>query len=141
MILLIDTDVLIDFATDRQPFSAQAGRLLDYLERTPGTAFVAWHSISNFYYLVSSEQGKDASRSFLKELVNFVEVAPINTGSLRRALALPMKDFEDAMQVAAALACGAEAIIARNLKDYRHSPIRPLTAEEALSLLNPGDFE
>ncbi len=45
------------------------------------------------------------------------------------------------MPVAAALACGAEAIMTRNLKDYRHSPIRPLTAEDVLSLLNPGDFE
>ena len=138
MILLIDTDILIDFVTDRKPHSEAAGRLLNFLERAPGTAFVAWHTISNFYYIVSSGQSKDASRAFLVDLAGFAQVAAVNTESLRMALALPMSDFEDAMQVASALACKAEAIVTRNLKDYRHSPIRALTAEEALSLLDPG---
>jgi len=33
-----------------------------------------------------------------------------------------MKDFEDAMQVAAALACGAEVIATRNMRDYAQAP-------------------
>jgi predicted nucleic acid-binding protein len=135
VILLIDTDVLIDFATDRQPHSKPAGRLLDYLERRPGTAFVAWHTVSNFYYLVSSQQDDRASRAFLQALSEFIEVAPISSQSLETALSLPMGDFEDAMQVAAALECGAEAIVTRNLRDYRDSPIRALTPGEVLSLL------
>jgi predicted nucleic acid-binding protein len=32
MIVLIDTDVLIDVALDRRPFSEPAGRLLDALQ-------------------------------------------------------------------------------------------------------------
>lgn len=48
MIVLIDTDVLIDVALDRRPFSDPAGRLLDALQERRGEGYVAWHSISNF---------------------------------------------------------------------------------------------
>jgi len=35
-----------------------------------------------------------------------------------------MRDFEDALQVAAAVACGASVIATRNLQDYAKSPVR-----------------
>ena len=61
-----------------------------------------------------------------------MEVAPTGTDSLRYAASLPMTDFEDAMQVAAARTCGARHIVTRNLRDYRHSPIPAISPEDAL---------
>jgi hypothetical protein len=49
------------------------------------------------------------------------------TDSLRQAARLEMKDFEDAMQVAAADACGAEVIATRKIRDYAKAPIRVAT--------------
>lgn len=43
---------------------------------------------------------------------------------------------EDALQVAAARACGARRIVTRNLKDYKHSPIPAISPAEALSELS-----
>jgi hypothetical protein len=43
MIVLIDTDVLIDVALDRRPFSDPAGRLLDALQE--GAARLMWRGI------------------------------------------------------------------------------------------------
>jgi hypothetical protein len=88
---------------------------------------VAWHSLSNFYYLVSPVRGEEDTRRFLLELIDFVEVPPTATDSVRYAARLAVRDFEDAMQVAAAAACGAEAIATRNTRDYRRSPIRAST--------------
>ena len=55
--LLIDTDVLIDVALDRKPHSDSACKLLDRLELRPRSALIAWHTASNFYYLVASKRG------------------------------------------------------------------------------------
>ena len=52
---------------------------------------------------------------------------------LRYATTLPMSDFEDAMQVAAARACNARHIVTRNLSDYRLSPIPAISPQEAVS--------
>ena len=59
-------------------------------------------------------------------------VATTGTESLHYAATLPMTDFEDEMQVAAARACGAQYIVTRNVKDYARSPIRAVTPQGAL---------
>ena len=126
--MLLDTDVLIDVALDRHPHADAAAELLDRLERGRENAFIAWHTVSNFYYLVAPTRGGPSARDFIVELTRFVEVAATDTRAVRFAAALPMRDFEDAMQVAAARACGAQHIVTRNVQRLRpfahprHSP-------------------
>ena len=131
--ILLDTDVIIDVALDRRPHSGPASELLDRLERGQESGFIAWHTVSNFYYLVAPSRGGLSARDFIVELTRFVAVATTDTESVRYAAALPMTDFEDALQVAAAHACGAQHIVTRNAKDYERSPIRAISPQEALN--------
>ena len=135
MIVLLDTDVLIDVALDRAPHAEPAAQLLDALERGTGAGFVAWHTVANFYYLVASSRGGASAREFVLELLRFVEVAACKTEGLRRAARLAVKDFEDAMQVVAAEACGADVIATRNVRDYVKSPVRAATPQSVLTEL------
>lgn len=131
--ILLDTDVLIDVALDRLPHSTPAAELLDRIEHGAETAYIAWHSVSNLYYVITPALGGVSARDFIVELTRFVSVASTDTESIRYAAGLPMPDFEDAMQVAAARACGARHIVTRNVKDYELSPVRAVHPEEALS--------
>ncbi|MDE2979628.1 MAG: PIN domain-containing protein [Gemmatimonadota bacterium] len=133
--ILIDTDVLIDVALDRKPFSNAASELLDRLQTGPKRAFVAWHTLSNFYYLVAPSHGGLDTRSFITELIRFVAVAECGTDAIAYAARLDLADFEDAMQVAAARACGAGFVVTRNAKDFTRSPIPAVTPSEALETL------
>jgi predicted nucleic acid-binding protein len=131
--ILLDTDVLIDVALDRRPHASSASELLDRIEQGAESACIAWHSVSNLYYIVAPARGGVSTRDFIVELTRFVGVAITDTEALRYAAALPMADFEDAMQVAAARACGARHIVTRNVRDYERSPIRAVDPQEALS--------
>ena len=133
--ILLDTDVLIDFALGRTPHAQDAAELLAHLERRPRMAFVAWHSLSNFYYLVRPTRGAGAAKDFLVDLTRFVTVAPADTEALHFAAGLPLSDFEDALQVAAARACGASVIATRNVRDFRRSPIPARTPKALLKKL------
>ncbi len=135
MIVLVDTDVLVDVALDRAPFAEGSSALLDRLERMPATGFVAWHSLSNFYYLVSPGVGKVSAKRFLVELLRFVQVAPTTTASFVTAAELGMADLEDAMQVAAAIACKAELIATRNVADFKRSPVPARMPAEVVAAL------
>jgi len=135
MRVLLDADVLIDVALNRAPYVESAAALLDELERRPGTAFIAWHTISNFYNLVVPCRGRRGTREFLVDLTEFVDVAPGTVQGLRFAARLPLRDFEDALQVAAALACGAEVIATRDLRDYAKAPVRAAAPEVVLRAL------
>ncbi|MYC82328.1 MAG: PIN domain-containing protein [Acidobacteria bacterium] len=133
--ILLDTDVLIDTALDRSPHSQPASDLLDRIEYGAESAFIAWHSISNFYYIVAPVSGGASARNFIVELTGFVSVATTNTEAIRYAAGLPLSDFEDAMQVAAARACGARHIVTRNVRDYQRSPIPAVDPREAIRQL------
>jgi len=134
-LILIDTDVLIDVALDREPFSDAASKLLDRLQTGPKRAFVAWHTLSNFYYLVAPSRGGSDARAFINELTRFVAVAESGTSAIGFAAALQMTDFGEAMQVAAARACGARFVVTRNARDFRRSPIPAITPAAALETL------
>ena len=124
--VLIDTDVLLDVALRRSKFFSGGADVLRWAE-SGGQAAIAWHSISNCAYLLKLE-----GRDFLKMLLSIVDVAPVAAKEAHRALDLPMKDLEDAMQAAAALAWGADCIITRNLVDYRRSPVPAVDPEKFL---------
>ena len=130
--ILLDTDVLIDIALDRRPHSDPASELLDRIEHGAESACIAWHSLSNLYYIVAPARGGVSTRDFIVELTRFVTVASTDTEAIRYAAELPIADFEDAMQVAAARACGARHIVTRNIKDYERSPISAISPKDAL---------
>lgn len=133
--ILLDTDVLVDVALDREDHADSAARLLDRVENGEVRAAVAWHSMSNLYYLVAPAHGGVLTRDFIVQLVSFVDVAKTGTEEMRYAAGLPLADFEDAMQVAAARACGARWIVTRNLRDYTRSPIPAISPSQALTEL------
>ncbi len=135
MIVLVDTDVLLDLALDRAPYAEDAAALLDRLERGPSRGVVAWHTLSNFYYLVAPRRGRADARRFLAELCRFLDVAPVTTEHARLAVDSGLKDFEDAMQMAAAVAAGAEVIATRNVKDFKRSIVPAITPREVMARL------
>ena len=118
MKILIDTDVLLDVALAREPHVDDSAGVLRWAESS-GDAAVAWHSLTNCAYLL-----KGSGRSFLTTLLQIVRVAPAGDREARRAMDLRLRDLEDAFQVTAAIAWGAECIVTRNLSDYKNSPIR-----------------
>ena len=130
---LIDTDVILDDVLDRYPHSVDSKEFLRQVEQTVGIVFVSWHSISTLYYIASRERGDEATRQYILHLLSFARIAETNTEHLRYALELDMRDFEDAMQVAAAQACGARHIVTRNIRDFASSPIPAITPQEALT--------
>jgi len=95
MRVLIDTDVLIDVALKREEFFRDCNRVLEWVETGGGKAAIAWHSVSNLAYMMTDARG------FIRDLLQFVEVAPSGAAEVLTALDLPMKDLEDAMQAAA----------------------------------------
>ena len=130
--ILLDTDVILDVALGREPHVDASARLLDQIARGGRGAFVAWHTLANLYYLSRPARGDVGTRTFLLELTRFVTVAPTDSDAFRYAASLEMSDLEDAMQVAAARACGVMTIATRNVRDFRRAPIEVRTPAELL---------
>lgn len=133
--ILIDSDVLIDVALSREPFAADSERFFLAVEGGAEDAAMSWHSVANLHYAVRRDQNDGVARDFVTRFRRTLIVPPTGSHDLDIALSLPMNDFEDAMQVAAARACGARLIVTRNLRDFHSSPIPAVPPAEALALL------
>ena len=130
MKILIDCDVLLDVALGREPHLAASGKVLDWAQGHPGKAAVAWHTISNLFYLTGGKTSE-----FIEAFSEFIDVPTTGSEALRYALSLDFKDFEDAMQVAAADAHSAQCIVTRNLRHYKMSPIKAISPGEFVILV------
>lgn len=67
----------------------------------------------------------------IEELLQLVEIAQSDNRIFQNALSLDFKDYEDAVQHECAAAEKLDAIVTRNIKDYRNA---------ALEVYSPGDF-
>jgi predicted nucleic acid-binding protein len=128
--ILVDTDVLLDVALNRETFVDESSAVLEWCQQTPGGGLIAWHTISNIYYILRVARSDAKGREFVTDLLAFTDVASGDTESVRQALTMRMSDFEDAMQVAAAMSGNADLIVTRNLPDYRHAVIPVTTPRE-----------
>lgn len=135
MIVFIDTDILIDVALKREKFWEDSSKIIDLCESKVLHGFIAWHSLSNFYYLTSTADNKSESKQFLKDLLNFIGVAKTGTEEAKKALLMDVPDFEDSLQILSAISCKAEVIITRNKKHYKKSIIPANTPTEFLKQL------
>ncbi|NJM79804.1 MAG: PIN domain-containing protein [Flavobacterium sp.] len=132
MKILIDTDVILDFFFDREPFSENAAKILSLCEKKAIIGYVTPVIISNVYYLLSQKGKQDKVIEKLKILVSILEVLEIDKNSILAALHSDFKDFEDALQnYAAEQNKDIKLIITRNTKDYKKSE---------LPIMNPDEF-
>jgi len=63
----------------------------------------------------------------------FLYVVPTGNQDVDTALTLPMADFEDALQCAAAMAFQADCVVTRNTGDYRQAAVPAKTPEQFIT--------
>ena len=133
--ILIDTDVILDFFFDREPFSENAAKILSLCESKEITGFVTPVIISNVYYLLRQAAKHEKVIEKLKLLVSITEVLVIDKASIVEALNSEFKDFEDALQnYSAEQNKEIDIIITRNTKDYKNSSLGVMTPDSYLKM-------
>ncbi len=131
---LFDSDVLLDIGLKREPWVQASKAAVALAAAGALEGFVAWHSLSNISYIVKGKEALDP-REFITKLLGYLEVAPVGHRDMQLALKLSTSDLEDAMQVAAALACGADRIVTRNTRHFKNSIVPAVTPAELLEEL------
>jgi predicted nucleic acid-binding protein len=131
MRLLLDINILLDVAFGRPGQESSSAVIRQCGGAHEG--WLAWHSLATFAYLVERQDSAATARAHLADLLAWVKVAETTHAHTLHALKLPMRDFEDALQVAAAIACQASWIVTRNGKDFTDSPIPAISPEAFLA--------
>lgn len=126
--LFIDSDVVIDFFTDREPHANPASELFELNAKSHVVLYLSAVSINNIYYIVRKFLGHKKTLEAVETLTEMTEVIGTTKKEVIQALKNDFKDFEDSIQYSSALTIkGLDAIITRNTKDYRNSKIAVMT--------------
>lgn len=131
MRLLLDINIVLDVVFDRPGASGSSALIATC--GLQNQAWLAWHSVATLSYLIEREKDAATARAVVTDLLDWAQVATTGHPDALRALQLPMADFEDALQVAAAQTCGASYIITRNVRDFGKSPVTAVTPEKFLA--------
>jgi len=128
--VLIDSDVILDFFFDREPFAEYATEVFMLCENDKIKGFTTSVIISNVYYLLVKFAKHEIVIEKLKELLRIIDIAEINKEVILEALNSNFKDFEDAMQnYAAENSNSIDIILTRNVKDYKKSKLAVFSPE------------
>ena len=128
MDVFIDTDVIIDYLTDRKPFSDDAEQLFALIESGKIRGHTSSLCFSNLYYLICQHISSIRTIALLKNLAGVVNILKVDKEIIQFALESDFRDFEDAIQFYAADTFKRmDLIITRNTKDYKHATLPVMT--------------
>ncbi|NCT16773.1 MAG: twitching motility protein PilT [Flavobacteriaceae bacterium CG_4_8_14_3_um_filter_34_10] len=126
--LFIDSDVVIDFFTDRAPHANSASELFELNEKGRVILYLSAVSINNIYYIVRRFLGHKKTLEVVETLTEMTEIIGTTRKEILQALRNDFSDYEDSIQYSSALTVGGlDAIITRNTKDYKNSNIAVMT--------------
>ena len=136
MTVFVDTDVVLDVLSQRQPFYDDAAQLFSLADNGGITLVVSSLCFSNLNYILSKQYSAAAAKKYLQKFKTLVTVAAVTDKIVELALLSAFKDFEDALQHYTALSVQADAIVTRNIKDYKSATIKVLTPHQLLKQLS-----
>jgi predicted nucleic acid-binding protein len=129
---LLDTNVIIDYALEREPFWPISEQVFLLIEAQRLVGYVSASTFGDLYYIIRKQRGHDWTLEFLTRLAQFCEVATVNQTVITTALTAQFKDFEDAIQYAAALDSQVDVIVTRNAKDFVVTTPRVMTPDRLI---------
>ena len=131
--ILIDTNVLLDYLLEREPFFDDAKEVI--LSCTDGNVkgCRAAHSISNMFFILRKDYNAKERREVLLNLCKIFDVEGIDKAKLISGLGNDdFSDFEDCLQMECAKSYEADYIVTRNVSDYETSEIKAITPKDYL---------
>lgn len=131
-----DTNVLIDYLANRQPFAIEAAKNFNYSLKKKTVIYISAVSYNNIYYILRQSLGHSKTLKILNELQDWTEMIDVSKEIIQQSLKSDFKDFEDAIQYPCAKKITkVDCIVTRDTKDYKLSSLPVMTPKEALSLI------
>lgn len=114
----VDSDVILDFLLDRQPYSVNAGRLFAHAERAEISLCTSTVAFLNVHYVAAALTDKPNADRLIRRLRSLLSLLDVTQAMVDTALAGEPKDLEDHVQYACARANRVSFLVTRNTADY-----------------------
>jgi predicted nucleic acid-binding protein len=130
---LIDTNIILDIALNRQPFCREARIIFQYMEDEKIRGHISASTVTDIFYLLRKQIGWQNATQYILELIEIVDILCVDKQTIINALSSGWADFEDAVQAQVAIENEIAIIVTRNVKDFQQlTSIKILTPTELI---------
>ena len=138
MKLFLDSDVILDVLLGCKSHAAASSRVLALVAQG-NSGFVSPHSITIIHYVCLNQfkkegvkQPEQKARNVISNLLVNLKVATLNDKIVKKGLASPFDDFEDAIAYYCAESVKADLVVTRNINDFPDEVKLPVVLPETL---------
>ena len=133
MVLLIDSNVILDYLLRREHFQS-AKSIMNLCGNPEVSGYVAFHTIATIWYLLRKKTDHER-RDWLLQICRVLTVTTASHKEVIKAIQQDdFHDFEDCLQDRCAVSVHADYIITRNVRDYQNAEVPAILPEDFLAL-------
>jgi predicted nucleic acid-binding protein len=134
--VLIDTNIILDFLLQRDPFSQDADQLFQAIDTAKVVGYITATTLTDIFYIARRQTGSiEQARQAVSEILTVMMICPVNRSILEAAFTSGLTDFEDAIQIFCAVDQGLDAIVTRDNQGFLNSSIPVLSIQDLLQRL------
>jgi predicted nucleic acid-binding protein len=134
--VLIDTNIVLDFLLQREPFFQDAELLFQEIDAGQVIGYVTATTLTDIFYISRKHtRSTEQARQAVSETLTAMVICPVDRAVLESAFNSGLVDFEDAVQIFSAVSQGLDAILTRDNKGFLSSPIPVLSVQDLLQQL------
>ncbi len=131
--VFLDSDVILDFLLDREPFIDDITEIIEKSILGEILLCVSSVTIVNVNYIIGRFKNKKTAHQKTKKIMQLVKVENVGQSTVLKAIESKFKDFEDGVQNFCAQESNHRILITRNVKDYKESNLAIFTPSEYLA--------
>jgi len=134
--VLIDTNIVLDFLLQREPFTQDAELIFQAIDSGQIIGYVTATTLTDIFYISRKHtRSVEQARQAVLETLTAMVICPVNRAVLESAFRSGLADFEDAVQIFSAVDQELDAILTRDAKGFLSSSIPVLSTQELLQKL------
>lgn len=132
---LIDTNVIVDALTSREPWRGSAEQIFLMAANQVIDMYITASSATDIYYLVRKYlHSTERAKQVMGKLYSLIGILAVTEDECVGALASAVSDYEDAVVERTAVKAGMDYIITRNVKDYQPGVVKAITPDDFIAL-------
>ena len=133
MKLFLDTNVMLDFLGEREPFYISAAKIATLADKRKLTIIVSALSFATVSYFLTKYEGLKVTKDKLRKFKIISGICELDELIIEKGLNSDFPDFEDSLHYFSALRTECDIIVTRNGKDFKKSQIPVMTPDEFLN--------
>jgi predicted nucleic acid-binding protein len=134
--ILIDTNVVLDLLLEREPFVESTLALFDQIEQGKLDGYIAATTITNIFYIIRKAESREVAIDAIHRLLIGLHFCAVDRQTVKTALSIGLKDFEDSIQLACATLSQLDGIVTRDRKDFIGSNLPIYSPTELLTQIS-----